>query len=476
MEFIKNYFKFEERGTDLTTELIAGLTTFLAMAYILPVNSFMLSATGIPLAGVFFATATAAAIATITMGLLANLPVALAPGMGLNAFFTYTLVFGVAGLSWQAALAAVLVSGVLFFIISVTGLRKVVINAIPAGLKFSVGAGIGFFITFIGLQNAGIIVDNPATLVALGDFSHPTVLLGVFGIILVVILHGMGNRFSLIISIAVTAVVGLVLGLVAPDFFTETVANGDAMVDLLLMPAYQSGGMGDLGQGIKETVGQAFTGFGELFSNPGVFGIIFTLLFVDFFDTAGTLMAVGNQAGLVSDEGEIIGSEKALLVDSIGTMTGAVLGTSNVTSYIESATGIEQGARSGFSSVVVGVLFLLAIIAYPLLSIVNGVTVGFDAFGGAIVYSPVTAMALVLVGSLMVGQLKDIDWSDKAIVIPAFLTIMFMITTYSIATGIAVGFVFYPIVMIAQGRQKEVNTVMYVLAVVFVINFIIAAV
>lgn len=475
MEFIKSYFKFEERGTNLTTEIVAGLTTFLAMAYILPVNSFMLSATGIPLAGVFFATAVAAGIATIIMGLLANLPVALAPGMGLNAFFTYTLVFGVAGLSWQAALSAVFVSGVLFFIISVTGLRKMVINAIPAGLKFAVGAGIGFFITFIGLQSAGIIVGG-ATLVQLGDFGHPTVILGLFGIVLVVILHSIGNRFSLIISIAVTAIVGLLLGLIAPDFFTQTVMNGDQAVDLMLMPAYSADGMGSLSEGIKATFGQAFTGFGELFSNPGVFGIIFTLLFVDFFDTAGTLMAVGNQAGLISDEGEIIGSEKALLVDSIGTMTGAILGTSNVTSYIESATGIEQGARSGFSSVIVGLLFLLSVVVYPLLSVVNGVTVGFDAFGGAIVYSPVTAMALVLVGSLMVNQLKDIDWGDKAILIPSFLTIIMMALTYSIATGIAVGFIFYPIIMLAQGRGKEVNKVMYVLAALFVLNFIVGAV
>ena len=478
MEFIKNYFKFDQRNTTLSTEIIGGVTTFLAMAYILPVNSFMLSATGIPLAGVFFATAIAAAIATITMGILANLPVALAPGMGLNAFFTYTLVFGVAGLSWQAALGAVLVSGLLFFIISVTGLRKIVINAIPAGLKYAVGAGIGFFITFIGLKNAGIIVGGP-TLVELGDLSHPTVLLGVFGILLVVVLHAMGNRFSLIISIVVTAIIGLVLGLVAPDYFTIVADLNDGAggtTELLLMPAYISGGMGDVWSGVAATFGQAFTGLGELFSNPGVFGIVFALLFVDFFDTAGTLMAVGNQAGLVNEEGELVGSDKALLVDSIGTMTGAILGTSNVTSYIESATGIEQGARSGFSSVVVGVLFIFAVFAYPLLSVVNGVTVGFDGFGGAIVYSPVTAMALVLVGSLMVGQMKEIDWSDKAIVIPAFLTIIMMILTFSIATGIAVGFIFYPIIMVAQGRSKEVNIVMYVLAVLFVINFVIGAV
>ncbi|MEC9484701.1 MAG: NCS2 family permease [Candidatus Izemoplasma sp.] len=476
MEFIKDFFKFDERGTDLSTEIIAGITTFLAMAYILPVNSTMLSATGIPFAGVFFATAVAAAIASILMGILANIPVALAPGMGLNAFFTYTLVYGAAGLSWQAALAAVLVSGVLFFIISISGLRKMVINAIPTGLKYAVGAGIGFFITFIGLQGAGIIVGGP-TLVELGDLSHPTVLLGIFGIFLVIILHAMGNRFALILSIFVTAIVGLLLGLIFPDAFTTVAqfSTGEE-VDLLLMPSYKAEGLEGLWVGIKGTVGQAFTGFGELFRNPGVFGIIFTLLFVDFFDTAGTLMAVGNEAGLVDENGELIGSENALLVDSIGTMTGAVLGTSNVTSYIESATGIEQGGRSGLSSIVVGVLFLLSLLIYPLLSVVNGVAVGIDSFDGFIVYSPVTAMALVLVGALMVRQFKDIDWSDKAIVIPSFLTVIFMILTYSIAQGIAVGFIFYPIIMLAQKRYKEVNPVMYVLGLLFLLNFVITAI
>ncbi len=458
MEWIKTYFKLEERGSKISTELVAGLTTFLAMAYILPVNSFMLSKTGMPLGGVFFATAVSAAVATLVMGFLANLPVALAPGMGLNAFFTFTVVFGY-GLSWEAALGAVLISGILFFIISVTGLRKIIINSIPVGLKFAVGAGIGFFITFIGLKNAGIIVDNPVTFVQLGDFSHPTVLLGVFGIILVVILYSMGNKFALIISIVVTAIVGLLLGFMNVD----------------MMPAYSSFGMDGVWTGAGETFFAAFSGFGDLFNHPEVVTIIFTMLFVDFFDTAGTLMAVGNQAGLVNDEGEIIGSDKALLADSIGTMTGALLGTSNVTSYIESATGIEQGARTGLSSVTVAVLFLLSVFLYPLLSLINGVQVGIDGFGDPIMYSPVTAMALVMVGALMVGQLKEIDWTDKAIVIPAFLTIIFMVLTFSIALGIAVGFIFYPIVMIAQGKAKEVNKVMYALAIWFVLQFILNA-
>ena len=243
MEFIKSFFKLEERGTTFSKEIVGGVTTFLAMAYILPVNSFMLTKAGVPLGGVFLATAISAAVATIVMGILANLPVALAPGMGLNAFFTFTLVFAM-NLSWQAALAAVFVSGVLFFIISVTGLRKVVINAIPAGLKFAVGAGIGFFIAFIGLQNAGIIVAGP-TLVTLGDFSHPTVLLGVFGILLVIALYSMGNKYSLIISIVVTGVLGWLLGVFFTDAFTVTgefIVDGvvEDSKDFLLMPYFDS--------------------------------------------------------------------------------------------------------------------------------------------------------------------------------------------------------------------------------------------
>lgn len=465
MEFIKNFFKLEERGSTISTELVAGLTTFLAMAYILPVNVMMLVdggigvPTGMDAGGIFFATAVSAALASIIMGILANLPVALAPGMGLNAFFTFNLVlFGPEELGWEGALAAVFVSGVLFFIISVTGLRKAVINAIPRGLKLAVGAGIGFFITFIGLKNAGIISANAGTIVGLGDVTHPAVLLGIFGIVLVVILYAMKNRYALIISIVATALVGVILGALGVD----------------LMPSFSSQGyeLSAMFDGVKMTFGAAFTkGFGQLFSTPEAFAIIFTLLFVDFFDTAGTLMAVGNQAGLINEDGEIVGSDKALLVDSIGTMGGAVLGTSNVTSYIESATGIEQGARTGLSSVVVGILFLVSIFAYPVLSLVNGV---FDV-NTLTNYSPVTAMALVMVGALMVGQLKDIDWSDSAIVIPAFFTIMFMILSFSIATGIAVGFIFYPIVKVAQGKWREVNPIMYALGFLFVIFFIVGA-
>lgn len=456
MEKIKAFFKIEQRGSTVTKELLAGVTIFLAMAYILPVNSFMLAKTGLPVGGVFFATAVSAAIATLIMGLFANLPVALAPGMGLNAFFTYTLVnFGL-GYSPEAALAAVMVSGGLFLIISLTGLRKIIINAIPKGLKLSVGAGIGFFIAFIGFKNAGIIEGDGATLVTLGNLAHPTVLLGLFGLILVVVLYSLKFRFALITAMVSTAIIGLILNELGVD----------------MMPAYVSEGMNGVWSGAGETVFAAFGGFKELFSSWQALAVIFSLLFVDFFDTAGTLMAVGNQAGLINDEGVIEGGDNALIADAVGTIAGAVLGTSNVTSYIESSTGIEQGGRTGLTSVTVAVLFLLSIFLYPLLSIFNGVVVGFDAFNEAIVFSPVTAMALIMVGTLMFSQLKDIDWEDTAIVITGFFTIIIMILSYSIATGIAVGFVFYPVIMIAQKKAKQVNPVMYALSLLFILYFV----
>ncbi len=460
VEKISKFFKLEERNTTMRTEILAGVTTFLAMAYILPVNSNMLNDAGVPFGGVFFATVVASMIACLVMGLVANYPVALAPGMGINAFFTYNVVlFGFEGVEWRGALAAVFLSGILFLIVSITGVRRKVINAVPQGLKYAVGAGIGFFITFIGLKNAGIVVASPATLVELGNLSYPPVLLAIFGLILVVVLYSMGNKFALIISIVSTAVLGLILGALGVD----------------LMPAYSTdfsvGFMGDVG----DTIFAPFRGgFQELFSHPSAWFIIFIFLFVDFFDTAGTLMAVGNQAGLINEDSELIGGDRALFADAIGTVSGSVLGTSTVTSYIESSTGIEQGGRTGLTAVTVAALFLLSLFIYPLLSVVTGIN-EFAMIDGEEVlvatYSPVTAMALIMVGALMVTQLKNINWDDKAILIPSFLTIVFMIFAFSIAEGIAVGFIFYPIIMVATKRAKEVNPIMYALMVVFILFF-----
>ena len=453
MEKVDSFFKIRERGSSVRTEILAGITTFLAMAYILPVNADILSTAGIPVAGVFFATVIASLIAALVMGLVANYPVALAPGMGINAFFTFTVVLGY-GLSWEAALAAVFISGVLFLLLSISGLRKKIIDAIPQGLKYAVGAGIGFFIAFIGLTNMGLIVADPDTYVSLGDLTHPAVLLGIFGLIIAVVLYAMNNKFALIIAIATTAGVGLILNAVGVSTMPQLAEAQEGLLD-----------------GASQTMFAAFGGMGELLQTPQAAFIIFTFLFVDFFDTAGTLIGVGARANLLDDKGELKGGNKALLADSIGTVSGSLLGTSTVTSYIESSTGIEQGGRTGLTAVTVGALFLVSLAIYPLIGIFTGI---YDP-ATDMVYSPVTSMALVMVGALMVTQLKDIDFDDKPLVLATFLTIVFMVFTYSIAEGIAVGFVFYPIAMVANGKARNVHPIMYMLMGLFILYFALTA-
>ena len=461
MHGLEKFFKIKERKSTITKELVGGLATFLAMVYVLPVNADMLAKTGMSFAAVFAATALAAAFASILMGLFANYPVALASGMGVNAFFTYTVCFGL-GFDWQEALAAVLVSGVLFLIISVTGLRRKVINAIPKNLKLAVGAGIGFFIAFIGLKNAGIIVNFEETFVTLGNFKHPTVLLGLFGIVLAFVLFALNkkiSRFAIIISIVSTAVVGAILGFI-PGLSAY-------------MPSFSGAQLGNIGD-IKETFGQAFIALPKLLSNPLAYVVIFVFLFVDFFDTAGTLVAVGHDTGLLDEKGELVDGEKALLADACGTVVGAALGTSTVTSYIESSAGVQSGSRTGLSAVVVGLLFVVSLVFFPLFAVVNGIDSGYvNSFGEIIYYSPVTSMALVFVGALMVKSLKDIDWNDGIVVASSFITILTMVLTFSIAEGIAFGFIFYAAMMLATPRRKEVSPVMYILAILFIINFIV---
>ena len=447
MERIKKFFKIEERGSSIRTELIGGLVTFLAMAYILAVNPNILGAAGMPAGGVFIATAIASAVATLIMGLYANYPIALAPGMGINALFAFTVVLG-SGYTWQEALAATFISGVVFLIISFTPLRKSIINAVPASLKKAIGAGIGFFIAFIGLKNAGIIVANPATFVGLGDFSDPTVLLALFGILLALVIFAVKHKiskFAFILSILITAIVGLVLG----------------WIGVAGMPSF-TGGYTDL-----NTFGQTFFAFGDglgsVFSHSNLWFIVFSFLYLDIFDTAGTLISVAEPAGLLNEKGEMENIDRALMADAIGTVVGAVVGTSTVTSYIESTSGIESGARTGLSSVVVGLLFLVSIVAYPVFSVfINS--------------SAVTSMALVLVGILMVSQLQGIEWADKPTLAATFITILTMVLTYSIGNGIAFGFVVYVLMMLIQKRSKEVTWVMYLLAVAFIAYFTVNAI
>lgn len=440
---MKKYFNFEELGTNYRREIIGGLTTFLSMAYILAVNPSVLSLQGVEgipdsmrmdMDAVFVATAIAAFVGCLIMGLYAKFPIALAPGMGLNAFFAFTVVLTM-GIPWQTALTGVLFSGLIFILITTVGLREYIINAIPMELKMAVSAGIGFFITFVGLQGAGIIVADDATLVALGDIRSSTVLLAVGGLVITVILMARKVKGAVFFGMIATAIIGLIFGLVPTPQAIFSAAPS-----------------------IAPTFGAAFEAFGDpaTIFNIQFLIVVLTFLFVDFFDTAGTLVGVASQAGLIKDN-KLPNAQKALLADATATVTGSIFGTSTVTSYVESTAGVAAGARSGFAAVVTGVLFLLAIFISPLI-------VMFTA--------EVTAPALIIVGALMASNLSKIRWNEFEVALPAFVTIFVMPLSYSIATGIAVGFIFYPIAMIMAGRRKEIHPMIYGLFVIFILYFI----
>ncbi|MBQ7888730.1 MAG: NCS2 family permease [Erysipelotrichaceae bacterium] len=439
---LEKIFSLTKKHTNVKTEIIAGLTTFLAMAYILAVNPGMLAVTGMPQEAVFFATAVSAGLASILMGVLANYPVSLAPGMGVNALFTYTVVLTY-GYSWEAALATVFVSGLLFVVISVTGIRKMIINAIPKNMKLAIGAGIGFFIAFIGFINGGIVVDNASTLVSLGNFKDPVVLLAIFGILVTIVLMAKNINGSVFIGIIITTVVGIIMRALGLEGISAP------------LPALPTGFMSvnlDF-----STVGAFARGFKDMIAQPTLPLVLFSFLFVDFFDTAGTLVAVGNNIGLVNENGEMENVEKALLSDSIGTVVGAALGTSTVTSFVESGSGVAAGGRTGLTAVTTGVCFLLSVFFYPILSVIT---------------SAATAPALIIVGVLMAQQLKEIDWPDFTTAVPAFLTVIIMILGYSISDGIAFGFIAYTVSKLAAGRHKEIQPIVYVLDFIFVAYFL----
>jgi adenine/guanine/hypoxanthine permease len=431
------YFGFKEHGTSYRQEMVAGLTTFLSMAYILFVNPSILSAAGMDERAVFTATALAAAIGTLIMGVVAKYPIALAPGMGLNAFFAFGVVLGM-GIPWETALFGVFLSGLIFILITVTKVRETIINAIPIELKYAAAAGIGLFIAFIGLKNAKIIVPYEATLVTLGDITTGAPLLAMFGIVVTVIFMVRGYKGGIFYGMILTAVVGVFTG-IAP-MPTGVIAS---------IPS------------LEPTFGAAFSVFrgdlSEVFT-VSLLVVVLTFLFVDFFDTAGTLYAVANQAGFVKDN-KLPRADKALLADSSATSIGAILGTSTTTAYIESASGVAAGGRTGFTSVTTAFLFLIALFFSPLLVVFTGAPA-------------VTAPALIVVGVLMASSLSLIDWKKFEIAVPAFLTVLTMPLTFSIAHGIALGFIFYPITMVAKGKAKEVHPLMYVLFFVFIAYFV----
>lgn len=432
---MNRYFEFAKQGTTLKRESLAGLTTFLSMAYILFVNPLILSDAGMDQGAVFTATALSAAVGTLIMGIIAKYPIALAPGMGLNAFFAYTVVIGL-GIPWELALFGVFMSGIIFIGITLLGVREKVINAIPAELKYAVAAGIGLFIAFIGLKGAGIVVGDESTLVGLGSITSPLTLLASFGLIVTAVLMVKGIHGGIFYGMLITALTGIIFGL----------------IDL------PSGIVGAV-PSLAPTFGAAFSILGEVEWTSQLIVqliiVILTFLFVDFFDTAGTLYAVANQAGYVKDN-KLPRAGRALLADSSATSIGAVLGTSTTTAYIESSAGVAAGGRTGFTSVVTAVLFLAAMFFSPLLVVVT---------------ETVTAPALIIVGVLMASSLRLIEWNKLEIALPAFLTVVAMPLTYSIATGIAIGFIFYPITMLVKGRGREINPIMYVLFFVFIAYF-----
>lgn len=448
---IDRYFNVSKKGSTISKEIFAGLITFLSMSYILFVNPSILGASGMDAGAVFMATAIASGLTTIFMGVFAKYPVALAPGMGVNAFFAFT-VCGALGKSWQYALACVLISGILFMLISLTGIRKKVINAIPQSMKYAVSAGIGGFIMFIGLKNSGIIVANGATFVGLGSFASPALIIGLIGIIITLVLMFKKVRGSMLIGLVATCVIGLIWNYAFLNGANE-IAGGAP-----LLPSFNGFELSI--PSLAPTFGAAFAEMGSVLSSFEGYIIIFMFLFVDFFDTAGTLVAVGKPAGLMNDKGELVDVEKALLVDAAGTIAGSILGTSTVTSFVESTTGVEEGGRTGLTAVSAGVLFLLSIFLSPLLSVVSNV---------------VTAPALVIVGLLMASNLKFIDFTDLSVAAPAFTTVIFMILSYSIATGLAMGFIVYVVAQVAAKKAKEVSPIMWALPILFLLYFILQA-
>ena len=439
---MKKYFQFDKHGTSYKNEILGGITTFLSMAYILAVNPQILSLAGVKGAtsdmkmdqgAIFVATALAAFVGSLFMGLIAKYPIALAPGMGLNAFLLYSSINY--GNSLASRINRCSILWYIFALLTVTGLREVIINAIPHQMKLAVSAGIGLFITFVGLQSSGIIIKSDSTLVKLGHLTEAPVLLAIFGIIVTVILYAMKIPGSIFIGMIVTAVAGMLTGQIHPP----------------------SGIIGEV-PSIKPTFGAAFESFkdpGQLFTIQFLI-VILTFLFIDFFDTAGTLVAVATQAGLMKDN-KLPRAGRALFSDSLATIVGSVFGTTTTTSYIESTSGVAVGARTGFASIVTGICFLLALFFSPLIEVVT---------------SAVTTPALVVVGVLMAANFADINWKQFEVAVPAFITIIMMPLSYSIATGIACGFIFYPITMIITKKYKEVHPIMYFLMALFILYFI----
>ncbi|MGE7993056.1 NCS2 family permease [Pseudomonas sp. NPDC089554] len=424
---LERLFQLKAHNTNVRTEILAGVTTFLAMAYILFVNPSILGETGMDKGAIFVATCLAAAIGSATMGLIANYPIALAPGMGLNAFFTYTVVLHM-GHTWQVALGAVFLSAVLFFLLSIFRIREWIVNSIPLPLRSAIAAGIGLFLALIALNNAGIVVDNPATLVGLGDLKQPAPILAALGFFLIVGLEALKVRGAVLIGILLVTLASILLGV--------TPFGGIVSMPPSLAPTF-----------LQLDIAGAL--------DVGLVSVIFAFLFVDLFDNSGTLIAVAKRAGLMRKDGHMPKMGRALIADSTAAMAGSLLGTSTTTSYIESAAGVSAGGRTGLTAIVVAALFLLALFFAPLAGSV-------PAFA--------TAPALLFVAVLMASGLAEINWDDVTEAAPVMVTALAMPLTYSIANGIAFGFIAWTVVKLISGRRHELNSALVILSILFVIK------
>lgn len=431
-------FKIKENGSNISQETLGGLTTFMTMAYIIFVQPAVLSAAGMDFGSVMVATCVSSALATFLMAFLANYPIALAPAMGHNFFFVYTICLAM-GIPWQTALGANFLSGIAFLVLSLFGLREMLVNAIPASLKQAIAVGIGLFIALIGFQWAGIVVYTPGTVLGFGDLHSPPALLAIFGVFVITILYTLKIKGAIVIGIFATAIVGAVAGLVPYYGIVSTPPP--------IAPTF-----------FKLNIGAALT--------ISLLPTVFILFFLDLFDTVGTLIGVSEQAGFVKD-GKLPRARPALLSDAIGTVCGTLFGTSTVTCYIESSTGVASGARTGFANLVTGILFLVALLFFPLVQMIGGGI----SINGSTLY-PITAPALIIVGTLMMSSVAKIQWDDVTEAIPAFLTIVIMPYAYSITEGIAVGFIFYTMLKLLTGKIKQVHPILIIFAVLFILRYI----
>jgi len=435
MSFLEKQFGLSAQGASVRTEVLAGFTTFLTMAYIVIVNPAILGQAGMPIAAVAAATCLAAGFGSILMGLIANYPIALAPGMGLNAYFTFTVVKGM-GLPWETALGCVFLSGIAFLVLTVAGIRQLIVGAIPRPLFSAIAAGIGLFIAFIGLKEAGIIVANPATTVALGDLTQPTAVITLLGLAIMGGLMVWRVKGAILIGILVAAGAAWALGLakIVPGEYGLAALTATALKLDIPAALHLNGGAG---MAIAE--------------------VIFVFLFVDLFDNVGTLVAVTKKAGLVQPDGTIPRLNRILTADSIATIGGSLAGTSTVVSYIESASGVAAGGRTGLTAIVVGLLFLATLFFAPWVQAIPAAA---------------TAPALIIVGSMMLGALADIDWEDPGVAIPAFLTVIAIPLTFSIANGLAFGITAFAVLKLVRGQAKPGDWLLFVLAALFVARFI----